>query len=1727
MLSNKLGLKQLKVLPLWVVGAIKDTCDNPLAGGPSTSTNSTQHLGWRRLVTIVRSHDPLQLFGFGRTGAWAGKPRRCASLCTALAMVVLASFMTPASSTGATQCSGNAISGSLMGSHTQDLYSVEVPPGATLRVVGTATPAQSFYGGWDAGFNIVFLDGGGQIRAGRDTLIGGYYANPPSPNGVELTGQTNRWSSNWTIQLYMDGGTHVSAYSLKVEIRNSLGHLIGCTARLLTGRELANTRHALHLDDPVNTSTGNFWKSWEDMAVPSQVLGGFARTYNSFDPTSGVLGTGWSTWLDAAVEPDATLGELDVSGPDGALLQFPADGAGGYVRDDARRATIATAPGGDTVTFDNGDRWDFDAANRLIGRTDGTSGQTVAYTRNGAGVATGAVSSSGQTLSFGYDGGGRLTSMAAGDGRSVTYGYGAGGLVSVTRPDTTVETYGHDGAGYLTSVTDPLGHVEVANTFDGTGRVLTQVAKAGSNQTFAYDDAANKVTETDSATGDVTTVIHNGLYQATRVTDAAGRALVPSFDDRGNQVNTVDRAGRGGSQSFDAHNNVLSTTTPDGATRTFTYDASDRLTSATDGTPRTTTYAYTGAQRIPATVTDPAGKITTVASAAGLVTGVTDADGVVTGFGYDASRNLVSVTDGAAKTTTFTYDGAGRPLTRTTPTGLVTAWTYDPMGRVLTTTGPGAATTTVTYDTAGHQLTSADPTGAVTTRAYDSHGNLASVAEPGGATTTYLYNAAGDLTSKTGPGGALTTYGYGPLGRLATTTDPAGVTTTYGYDAVGNVTTRTDAAGKISTAGYDGLGRLTREADPLGGTSSYLYDGAGRLRQATDPLGKATDYAFGPAGRVSTITRPGGGVTTLTWTPGGRLASDRDPNNLTTTRGYDAAGRHSTTTDPGGGIAVTAYDFDGRPTSVTSPGGLATTFSYNPAGHLAQTANPTTGATNYTYTSRGEVATRTDAGGGSVAFGYDPAANLTSVKDAVNRTTAYTYDGRHNRLTRSNAAGGVTRWAWDLADRLQTITDPLNHLTTNTYDTRGRLSSTTDPTGRAVTVGYDDAGRVLTRAYAGGPTLSSSYDAKGRRNTRTDPTGTATFDYDDDDNLTSVLLPALDANTPEQRNYYSYDRGGRRTGATTMGLGLFATTVGTRYDPAGYISGLDLGGVPTAVYTHDADGHLLSEAVTGTTTSVTRSYQYSAGRLSHFSQQHPNHDPVVTDLGYDSAGRLVSESNGNTTSTYGYDLASQLTSVATGASGAPGATQAFTYGPLGNRLTQTRQGALTTTYVSDVAGRLTSRSIGPVATTYGYDDAGRNTSTDSPTAHQTTTYDRRGLPEALVTSTGLNPGLMQPSRTEQRRYDGDVHVVSASVAGVSGPAQTATFAWDTAAQLPQVQDVIANGVRSELAYGPNRAFSYLGLGAASAFSYDAHGSALQDAQDPSTAALVRSSGYDAFGQAATPDANGVPTFGYRGELTSGDLVNLRARDYDPSLSRFTTPDPRDGLDGTPVVANPYHYADNDPLNRVDPTGQRPDDNLLAFFETFGIPPITWDSIRQCGADVAGGGLDTLTFGLADSGHNGANKGSGCYRFGEFGANVGLIALNVAAFNAARDARELNAVRSLAKGAEAAEGALSDDLVLARGGANTADRFAGGAGVTTNSAGNLEGVSVNSGRTIEEAAQGIPHNQIGVSTAGDVRAAGGSVVSDPLEGNPGHCLIGGLTAEVMSGLFTPTIKNPCR
>src|SRR4029450_5460626 len=103
--------------------------------------------------------------------------------------------------------------------------------------------------------------------------------------------------------------------------------------------------------------------------------------------------------------------------------------------------------------------------------------------------------------------------------------------------------------------------------------------------------------------------------------------------------------------------------------------------------------------------------------------------------------------------------------------------------------------------------------------------------------------------------------------------------------------------------------------------------------------------------------------------------------------------------------------------------------------------------------------------------------------------------------------------------------------------------------------------------------------------------------------------------------------------------------------------------------------------------------------------------------------------------------------------------------------------------------------------------------------------------------------------------------------------------------------------------------------------------------------------------------------------------------------------------------------------------------------------------------------------------------------------------------------------------------IPDEAVIVRGGRNRPADILRGTG--THPSG-VTGISVECalGVPVAELAAAIPHGQIGVTTVGAVRQAGGDVIRTTGR-SPYHATLTGLRPEQVSGLLTPTIPNPAR
>ncbi len=137
-----------------------------------------------------------------------------------------------------------------------------------------------------------------------------------------------------------------------------------------------------------------------------------------------------------------------------------------------------------------------------------------------------------------------------------------------------------------------------------------------------------------------------------------------------------------------------------------------------------------------------------------------------------------------------------------------------------------------------------------------------------------------------------------------------------------------------------------------------------------------------------------------------------------------------------------------------------------------------------------------------------------------------------------------------------------------------------------------------------------------------------------------------------------------------------------------------------------------------------------------------------------------------------------------------------------------------------------------------------------------------------------------------------------------------------------VQETDGNGVtQASYVLGDDEVLAQTRSGAVSYYLSDGQGNVrlLTDANG----AITDQYRYDAFGNLLSSQGSTINPYRYTGQQLDSltGLYDLRARYYDPTSGRFLSRDTA-GIDvSNPVKLNRYSYAQDDPVDFVDPSGQ--------------------------------------------------------------------------------------------------------------------------------------------------------------------------------------------------------------
>ena len=418
------------------------------------------------------------------------------------------------------------------------------------------------------------------------------------------------------------------------------------------------------------------------------------------------------------------------------------------------------------------------------------------------------------------------------------------------------------------------------------------------------------------------------------------------------------------------------------------------------------------------------------------------------------------------------------------------------------------------------------------------------------------------------------------------------------------------------------LRRAAEHADPAAAPARLVAT-------VTDPLGHVTAYDYNSRGSVTHVTyalgRADEACVQFAYDSANRLISQTDELGRRTQFTYDALSRVIARTDP---------DPDGA-------GPLAapvTRFEYTPLGQLLRETDPLGRVTEYVYQNgqlaeiHGPLAPAAQTAASSVTTTQDALGRVTSETDAMGNMTSYTYEdyGRRVVITAPDPDGigplvsPVVIYQHDSAGNVVSITDATGGVTTFGYDDLGRktteIGADPDDAGPQLApvthYAYDKANNLLSVTDSLGHTTEYAYDARNRRIAILDAEGGLTeFAYDDVGNLLALTDPVGNTTT------WVYD-GLNRVISETNELGYIRYF---SYDLAGrQIEKIDRNGRVTQ-YGYDLADHLTSEIW----------YSNAADAAGHQNATNEIH------WQYDSAGRLLSESDNYSSSTYTYDSLSR------------------------------------------------------------------------------------------------------------------------------------------------------------------------------------------------------------------------------------------------------------------------------------------------------------------------------------------------------------------------------------------------------------------------------------------------------------------------------------------------------
>ena len=660
------------------------------------------------------------------------------------------------------------------------------------------------------------------------------------------------------------------------------------------------------------------------------------------------------------------------------------------------------------------------------------------------------------------------------------------------------------------------------------------------------------------------------------------------------------------------------------------------------------------------------------------------------------------------------------PIKNTTSTVTITYTYDDTLGKPLTTMVSDASKDRVsrfTYDSKGNlkakieefkdnlktesfydDTYQAFPVKQIIYGVVDADGNMQDI------TTQTVYNyETGLKMSETDARGFITRYEYDKLDRIIKVIlpdddgdDSNNPYREFYFDDTKNTCVYRDAKGQTATYSFDGLGRLTSILK-----NSVVYSG-----------GLKTSYHYNTLGQIDQVMDALSRITSYAYDGLNRVTKVTYPDGNFVSLGYDNATNTVTITDEKGGVVIEQNDWANRlilAKQYCAYNGATDVYTwqfvYDSLGNKLRKIDPKSNRTDREYDSLGQLTSVLMPSvpvvlpGGSATTDYQPKisyeyneAGLRTAETSANENAKESGNKIHYDYDQLGRVIKVTAQAIDIFTN-----NPVSIMSKIYYDAAGNKVKVVDPNGGISESTYSAQGYLLTQSDPAGNVTRYQYDVLGNKIAVTDPRGSGTdgaftTQYQYDDLNRLVKIIMPDQTFTE----ITYDKAGNKLAEKDPNGVVTSYT----YTARNWVETVSQNGELKIRYVYDAKGNQIE--VHDALDHITTKEYDSLDRVQKISQQGTS--TIKVEYTYDALGNKVAVKDGrDNTTTNTYNGLGWLTSVR---DPLLNLTQYF-YDPNGNQVKTITAKGLTLQNHYDELNRLTE-SIDSLkhSTQYSYDAVG-------------------------------------------------------------------------------------------------------------------------------------------------------------------------------------------------------------------------------------------------------------------------------------------------------------------------------------------------------------------------------------------------------------------------------------